>query len=171
MEELLNYTYFNNAIQNYLVTTGYIAAGILVIRLFRNIILKRLRLWAEKTETTFDDLVINGVERFMLPIFNFGVIYYAIQYLTISIEVEKIIRNATAVILTYYAVRVLASTFQLMLRSFVLKQDNGEEKIKQLGGISIIINIIIWGMGLVFLIDNLGYNVTAIITGLGIGGI
>src|SRR5690625_7262323 len=35
----------------------------------------------------------------------------------------------------------------------------------------LIINVIIWTVGLLFLLDNLGYNITAIITGLGIGGI
>src|SRR5690625_2261729 len=58
-----------------------------------------------------------------------------------------------------------------MLRSYVIKQENGEEKVRQLGGIMLIINVVIWSVGLLFLLDNLGYNITAIITGLGIGGI
>ena len=35
----------------------------------------------------------------------------------------------------------------------------------------LILNIIIWVIGCIFLFDNLGYNVGAIIAGLGIGGI
>jgi small-conductance mechanosensitive channel len=35
----------------------------------------------------------------------------------------------------------------------------------------LIINIVIWIIGLLFLFDNMGYNVTAMVTGLGIGGI
>lgn len=38
-------------------------------------------------------------------------------------------------------------------------------------GISTIIGIVIWTVGLVFLLDNLGVRVSAVITGLGIGGI
>jgi len=45
------------------------------------------------------------------------------------------------------------------------------EKLKQLNGIMLIVNAIIWAVGLLFLFDNLGYNVTTIIAGLGIGGI
>ena len=51
------------------------------------------------------------------------------------------------------------------------KQDQGEEKVKQLGGIMLLLNIIIWAVGFLFLFDNLGYDVTTIIAGLGIGGI
>jgi small-conductance mechanosensitive channel len=35
----------------------------------------------------------------------------------------------------------------------------------------LLLNIFIWGIGALFLFDNLGYDVTAIIAGLGIGGI
>ncbi len=35
----------------------------------------------------------------------------------------------------------------------------------------IILKGVVWVLGFVFLINNLGYNVTTIITGLGIGGI
>ncbi|GAB3815924.1 hypothetical protein GCM10028895_10600 [Pontibacter rugosus] len=35
----------------------------------------------------------------------------------------------------------------------------------------LIINIIIWGIGLLTLLDNLGYDVTTVVAGLGIGGI
>ena len=34
-----------------------------------------------------------------------------------------------------------------------------------------IIKVMVWMLGIVFLLDNLGYNVTTIIGGLGIGGI
>nr|HPM31756.1 mechanosensitive ion channel family protein [Chryseolinea sp.] len=47
----------------------------------------------------------------------------------------------------------------------------GEQKIKQINGIIIVINVVIWAVGLLFLFHNLGYNVTAIVAGLGIGGI
>ncbi len=35
----------------------------------------------------------------------------------------------------------------------------------------LIINVIIWSVGLLFLFDNMGYDVIAVVAGLGIGGI
>ena len=58
-----------------------------------------------------------------------------------------------------------------MLESYVKHREGGEEKLKQIKGLMIVIKIVVWATGGVFLFDNLGYNVTAIITGLGIGGI
>ena len=33
------------------------------------------------------------------------------------------------------------------------------------------INIVLWAVGLIFLLDNLGFNISAVVAGLGIGGI
>jgi small-conductance mechanosensitive channel len=171
MGDFLQEKYLRNTVEDYLICLGIIVAGLMVLRIFRTIILKRLHRWAATTETQLDDLAISGLERFLLPMMNFGVIYYAISFLTLNARVEKIINTTMAVVVTYFAIRLLASTLQLMLQQYVKRQENSEEKLKQLRGINLVINIVIWIVGIVFLIDNLGYNVTTIITGLGIGGI
>ncbi len=53
----------------------------------------------------------------------------------------------------------------------IKKQERGEEKVRQLRGMTVLINVIIWVIGLVFLMDNLGFDISAVIAGLGIGGI
>jgi small-conductance mechanosensitive channel len=53
-----------------------------------------------------------------------------------------------------------------------MKQRNeAENRIFQLNGILNVIKAIFWALGFLFLLDNMGYNVSTIIAGLGIGGI
>ena len=59
----------------------------------------------------------------------------------------------------------------MLLTRYVRQQSGGEEKVKQLYGIMVIINVFIWTVGILFLLDNWGMDVTAIIASLGIGGI
>jgi small-conductance mechanosensitive channel len=94
-----------------------------------------------------------------------------LHYLDLSDQFQNVIRYATATVVTYFAIRIVTSTIQHLLQAYVKAQEDGAEKLKQLKGITVVINIVIWGLGLVFLFDNLGYNVTAIVTGLGIGGV
>ncbi len=169
--ELLDRVYYDNTVQNYLTTVGMILGGMLIIRLFRKGILARLKKWATTTETNFDDYVVSAVERFVLPMLNVGVMYVAIKYLSLSDETSKILRNAFVVAFTFYAIRLTTSSLRILLESYAKKQEGGEEKVKQLKGIMIVISILVWSLGGVFLFDNLGYDVTAIITGLGIGGL
>ena len=58
-----------------------------------------------------------------------------------------------------------------MLEAQVMKLEYGETKLKQIGGIMVVLKIVVWSVGLLVLFSNLGYNVTTILTGLGIGGI
>ncbi len=169
--EFLEKKYFDNSVQEYLIVAGIILFGLLVLRLFRKIILKRLAKWAASTETSVDDIVVNSLEKFVLPILNIALIYYAIIYLNLSEKVTKYMGYAITAIIAYFIIRIATSSVQQLLHSYVLKQENGEQKIKQINGIIIVINVVIWAVGLLFLFHNLGYNVTAIVAGLGIGGI
>jgi small-conductance mechanosensitive channel len=171
MEEVLKKEYYGNNVEHYLITLGIILGGLLLLRLFRKSILSKLQKWASGTETKFDDYIVGGIQKFGLPILNFVVIYFGLHYLVLPERVEKLIQNAMVVIFAYYAVRMISSFARLSLESFIRSQDEGEEKVKQLAGIMLIINAVLWGIGLLFIFNNFGYDVTAIVAGLGIGGI
>jgi len=171
LEELLRTKYLHNTVEDYLIFAGILLVGAVFLRLFRNIVLARMRKWALKTETTLDDAVVHGIEKFLLPILNLGLLYYALTYLDLSKAVEKGVNAGAEVFLTYYGIRMVTSTIRKLLESYVSTQENGEVKVKQIRGVTVVINIAVWMLGLVLLVDNLGYNVTAIVTGLGIGGI
>ncbi len=171
MENLLSSSYYNNTVQDYLIVTGGILLGMVILRVFKRTLLKRLKKWADTTETNIDNFIVAGIEEFGLPILNFIIIYIAVGYLTLSEKATVYAHGAIAVVITYFSLRLISSTVLIVLQSHVRKQEQGDEKVKQLGGIMLLLNVFIWAIGLLFLFDNLGYNVTTIIAGLGIGGI
>lgn len=171
MREFLNQVYYNNTIQDYLTVAGIIVISILMLRLFKRFIIKRLKAAATKTQGTTDDFIIDGIDRFGLPILLFTFIYWGLNFLRLPEKIAQIIDAAISIIITYYVLRLVSSVVLMLLQSRIRRQEHGEEKIKQLGGLMLVINIIIWIIGIVFLLDNMGKNVTAIVTGLGIGGI
>lgn len=171
MDELLAKEYYRNTVLHYMIALGISVGGIILVRLFRKRLLNQIKNWTKNTETKLDDYLVSGLEKFGLPILSFVAIYFGLSYLTFSEQVDKIIGQIMVVIFTFYVVRMLSSIVRLMLESFIGSQEGGAEKLKQLNGIMLIVNAIIWSLGLLFLFDNLGYNVTTIVAGLGIGGI
>ncbi len=171
MKEILETTYYGNTVQSYLIALAIMVVGISIIRLFRKSLLNHLKKWTANTQTKLDDYLIAGIEKFGLPIFNFIIIYFALHYLTFSERVEKLISNAAVVIFAFYVVRILSSFIRLSLEAFIKSKEDGEEKVKQLGGVMLIVNAGLWCIGFLFIFKNFGYDVTAIIAGLGIGGI
>ncbi len=171
MENVFNQIYYNNTVKDYLVVLSIILLSVILLKLFKKIIIKRLELLAARTESTVDDFIVHGIDRFGLPLLQFGIIFWGLNFLDLSTQVENTINVVGSVILTYYVIRLVSSIIMRLLETRIRQQEHGEEKIKQLGGLMLIINIVIWVIGIVFLLDNLGKNVTTIITGLGIGGI
>ena len=171
MNELLNKVYFNNTVKDYLIVFGIIVVSMLALALIKRVVITRLRALAARTTTTGDDFIINGIDRFGLPIILFAVIYWSLNYLDLSTKAERNIEVASSVIITYFILRFLSSVIMLLLEARIRRKKRGEEKIKQLGGLMLVINIFIWAIGIIFLLDNLDYNVTSVIAGLGIGGI
>jgi small-conductance mechanosensitive channel len=171
MKDILSEVYFNNTVQEYLIATAIILGGIMILALFKKVILTRLEKWADRTESNLDNFLIGALEKFALPALNFFIVYLGINYLQLSERADKIIMIVVAVFITFFVLRLISSVALHGLQAYVRRQDQGDEKVKQLGGIMLLLNIVIWAVGCIFLFDNLGYDVSAIIAGLGIGGI
>lgn len=171
MNDFLYREYWNNTVLDYITAAAIIALGTLFIRVFKKTILRSIKSWVNTTNSKNDNYIVDSIDQFGLPAAYYFIIYAGIKYLTWPPKIDRIIQIAISVIIIYFIIRLISSLISLSLKNYTLKLEKGEEKVKQLGGLMILINIALWIAASVFFIDNLGYDVTAIITGLGIGGI
>jgi len=167
----LEQVYYNNTVLDYLIATGLFVILIIALRLFRNIVMWRLKKWAKKTKTTLDDFIIKVIERAVLPLLNFGAFYVSITTLNLNDNVHILLHRISAVVITFYVLRLVIAVIKYAIERKMMKEDDTDAKLRQIKGIMVIIRIVVWVLGIVFLLDNFDYDVTAFITGLGIGGI
>lgn len=171
MDSILNQIYFGNSIKDFIICLGIIIISILIVRVFKFLVLRRLKKFAEKSKTTVDDIIISAIEKFLLPLFYFVAIYLGISYLKLQPNVKKILDSAIIVITTYFAIRFFASLVRFAIRHYWEKKEDQGEATASLKGLANFISFLIWILGVIFLLDNLGFNISTIIAGLGIGGI
>ena len=171
MHELLNLSFFGNTIERYTLSLLIIVIGFLVLRLIQNYLLARLRNLVSKTSSNLDDIALQVVEKFGIPILRVLIIYFSVELLHFQPNVEKWLYIAYGVVVLYFSVTLLLTLVRKLLEAQVMKLEYGETKLKQIGGIMVVLKIVVWSVGLLVLFSNLGYNVTTILTGLGIGGI
>jgi small-conductance mechanosensitive channel len=169
MQEIFDYSIFGNTVFSYLSSLAMFAGGMAVVYGFKRFILRRLKQWAASTETSIDDLLVRAIEKFLVPVIYLGIFYLALHTLVISPEFEHGLRIAAVVLITVFAVRVATSAVSFGLQSY-LKEASGSGE-KQLRGIRKLVNFVIWVIALVFLLDNLGIRISAVVAGLGIGGV
>ncbi|MBF9253419.1 mechanosensitive ion channel family protein [Pontibacter sp. 172403-2] len=171
MNEVLERIYFHNTVKDYIIVVACILVALLLVRLFKRTILIKISLWTEKTKFKFDNYLIGSFERFGIPIINICIVYVGINYLTLSARADKIIDIATTVAITILVIRFVSSALSLVVGAYFTRKHHTASGANEMGAINLIIGIIIWFIGLGFLFDNLGYDLTAIIAGLGVGGI
>lgn len=163
--------FWGNTLRSYLVAAGIILGVIILAHIIKAVLLVRLKKWATNSKTNVDDFLVRGMNRTLLPLLYFAGLYIGLSNLDFSPFAEKTIEKIAKIIITFFAVRVVVTTISFFMASYIRRQENGEVKLRQTKGIMLIVSVVIWCFGLVFLLANLGYDVTTIIAGLGIGGI
>ena len=171
MEDWLEYVWLGNTVQTWLTALGIIILLLLVVRVIRTIVLTRLKTWSDRTEAKLDDFVIDFAKKSILPILYIAAIYSGLHYLDLSPKAERILYILMALVVTFFVIRLITNLIGHLLGVFITKRGKDPAKKLQLSGIMLVVNFLVWGIGLIFLFDNLGYDVTAVIAGLGIGGI
>lgn len=171
MNDILTQSFWNNTVYDYLFVLGAIVIGVLIVKLIKGPVLRRVKALTSKTKSGVDDYIVDSIERFGIPALYILLISWAIRLLSMSPKLSGFIDFLTTIVVTILIIRFISSTILMLLTRYVRQQSGGEEKVKQLYGIMVIINVFIWTVGILFLLDNWGKDVTAIIASLGIGGI
>lgn len=161
----------DNTVRDWGIALGIVAAAIIILRLTQFIVVKRLRSFAKKTKTTIDDFVISVIQRSVMPLLYVLAFYFGLKYLKFPERVLAIEHIAIMLVTTFFILRAITSFIAYLFKQTLVKYEGNKQREKQSRGILLIIQVIIWLLGFLFLIDNLGYDITTIIAGLGIGGI
>ena len=168
---ILQRTFFNNHISDYTIFILALIIGIVIIKVFRLIVLTRLKKWAKKTDTTIDDFLIHLFEKNFLPLLYFGAFYLSIRTLTLTPILNKIINIIGVALLTIFGIRFLLAIINYALENSLLKKGKDIGREGNIKGILPVVRVIIWSIGILFLLDNIGVNISTVIAGLGIGGV
>ncbi len=169
-EKILQYHFLQNRLQDYLVSLAIILAGAIFVKVFKRIVLYRLKAWAEKTETRIDDLVVAGIKKAALPIVYLGIFYLAATRLAISSPVRKVIDIAAAALLALFVIRFSIAALKHSADLY-WRRDEDSVKRQIFGKLFPIIQVIIWSIGVIFLLDNLGFRISTLVAGLGLSGV
>lgn len=171
INEILSKTFYYNRVLDYLIAVGIIIGSFVFLRIIICIILKRLKKFAEKTATSLDDFIIMIIHKFVIPLLYVGSIYLGLKYLTFPDYITKIVNIVTLSLVTIFVIRIVISLLEYFLRNYWLKNESMEAVSGTIKVLLPAIRIVVWVIGVVFLLSNLGFDISAMIAGLGISGV
>ncbi len=170
-QDVLYQIVFHNRVLDYLICFFTFLVGAIIIQIFKSILLNRLKAWTEKTSTTLDDFLIQAVKKQLFPLLYFGAFYLSIRGLVLSSVLYKSINILGLILLTIFGARFLLTMIEYSLKAYWVKKGMGTAKKQALDGIIMVTKVVVWGFAVIILLDNLGIKISALVAGLGIGGI
>ena len=171
IEEFLQREFYNNTLSEYLICLAIILGGILAVRVAEALTLRRLKAWAKKTETTFDDFLVGRISGTGIPLAYLAIAQASLRVLTLTPRVERIIDIAGIVIMTVLVILFTVSLVRYGFEEYMRKEGADASKDRALKGVVSLTKALVWVTGILFLLDNLGFKISAVVAGLGIGGI
>ncbi len=171
MNNFLQQIWWQNSVRMYAIVLGELIVLWIIFKLLKKFIIALLKKFTGHTTSELKDAIIAAAEKFILPFLLFSFSYAIIDQLNFTPHAEHVLKVVIAVITAYYFIRFINHVIHLSVLLYMQRKQEPPERITHLSGILIVVKVLIWVAGILMLIENLGYNITTIITGLGIGGI
>jgi len=168
---LLNYTLYNNTVQDWLLFLLIFLFATLLLMLFKKSVLAKLKHLASKTETELDDFLLHVFEKRIYLYFYFLALIFSSKYLHLDAGVIHMLNVAARIALSLLIISVLSDTVAHLVKEYLFKSKTSRVQQKQFTGIVLIAQGVIWAFGAILILDNLGVKIGALMTGMGIGGV
>lgn len=168
--DFLQNKFLGNRVVDYLDFLAIFLIFTLLIKLFRATILVFLHKFAKKANSPVFDFVLRKIKTILVPIEYFGVFYFSFKTLKLSPYVSKGLDVVALLIVVFYFTRFVVALVDFLIEQKIEKSST-PSKARVLRAIIPAINIVLWALGIVFILSNLGFNISALVAGLGIGGL
>ncbi len=163
-------------------TTPYIAAvGIFIglsvlFKVVLVVLLARLRHLSTKTTTDVDDVIIAALSGVRTWVYTLVSLYIALQFFALPNTADKILTALTLFAVAWQAIEIALCFVEYGAMRFLEKDEDGDGEVDPNAAtashmVTLLARIALWGFGIIFVLSNLGIDVTSLIAGLGIGGI
>ena len=172
LQEILKQVYFDNTVERWLLAFGIALVLSVVLNILNKQLIKHFKSYTNRTHTDFDDLLVELLSKTSLVLITVFSLIVALLYL----DVNEFISGIRKHIIIIAIITQLGFWADGLISYYIKKKTRDQafrsgSRVTQLKAIGLLIKIVVWVVVIIFIISNLGFNVTTLITGLGIGGI
>jgi small-conductance mechanosensitive channel len=169
---LLEQTYYGNTVLDWLTALGVVVAAALLLYLAKRLILARLTAWSRKTETRLDDFVVDILAGTRFLFLLIIALYFGSQYLELPPKPARLITHFAVIALLVQVALWGNRGIALWLGDYLKRhKDTDAASATTVSVLGFIARVALWGVLLLMILDNLGFNITTLVASLGIGGI
>jgi MscS family membrane protein len=171
--DIFNTLYYGNTIEEWATALGIVVLAFIFGKIAYWVFGHFIKVLTRKTKTRLDDILVDMIEEpIMLAIILAGT-WYGLSTLVLSEGFQSFFSKALMFVIILNVAWFLSRFFNAIFKEYVVPLAEKSENDFDDQIVPIIrkgINFIIWTIAIIVGLDNAGYNVAAILAGLGIGG-
>jgi small-conductance mechanosensitive channel len=169
---ILNHTLYGNTLGTWLVALLVVVGVMGVVKLLTSVILRRLSALAERTATDVDDFIADLIKRTKWLLLLLLSLYAATFIVVLPSKAESVLSTVAAIALLMQAAIWAGGGVNFWLNRY-RKRKLAEDPATAttFSALGFLVRLVLWTIVLLLILDNLGIDITALVTGLGIGGI
>lgn len=161
-----------NSVESLLMALALFVGLFLFFKLFQVAVLHRLKKLVKTTDNDFDDALISVIQGINWVFYFVVSLYFPLKYLVIDTDLTKWLNGLFVVVVVYEAINLIQGVIEYFIKQSAKKKGvDGAEADAAFYGIKLIVKMILWTMGLLLILSNLGFNINSLIASLGIGGV
>lgn len=158
--------------QKYILSVIIFFIILLASLIAKRIVLENLKKLSKKINTHWDDFVIDIIKSLTWPFYIAISLLISINFSEFPKVILSTIRTLSIVIIAFYSIKSIQKFGEHFLDVLFEKRNKNKELDKTiLNIIKPVFKIFLWTGAVLVVLQNMGYQVTALLGGLGIGGI
>jgi small-conductance mechanosensitive channel len=172
LSDLLNYSLLGNPVQAWLIGLSVALIVFLLIQITIRVVFLRLIRLAKKTETIWDEAITEALSRTHWLFVLIIALFAGSVFLTFPDRLSSAIISISSI-----ALIVQAGLWLNSIGVYWLTQEGKRRRaedpatVTTVTAVGFIGRLVLWSLVTILLLDNLGIDVTALVAGLGVGGI
>ena len=171
---MLEKIYLGNTLQTWLIVFGIIIVSIVGGKLIYWVVQKTIKSYTKKTSSDVDYILVDMLEEPLALGLTLVGIWFGLGLLQMNESVHKFIYSVLYFVIIFDVAWFLTRTFDAFVERYVVDRVKATETDLDdllLPIVRKLIKIAIWTLTIIIGVDNAGYDVTTMLTGVGIGGL
>ena len=148
----------------------------LLFKLFHKLVLVRLKKLSNETKTSIDNMVVDTLGKIKSWVYTYVAFYVALLPLSKPDLLHTILTAGLLILVVWQLIELATCFINYGINFFLQKDRAGDERggsglANTAGVITLLTRLVLWSFGGLFILSNLGVDVTSLIAGFGVSGI
>ncbi len=174
MNEFFAKEFYYNTVGQWAISLAIIVGTLVAAKIVYWVFGRIMKKLTSKTKTRLDDLMVDMLEEPIVLVITIAGVWFAFNRMSFPDNIQDWINTVYWVIITLTVAWLIARLVDALIKEYIVpltKKTEGDLDDQIIPIMRKAIRATIWILGIVIALNNAGYNIGALLAGLGIGGL